>query len=78
MKLDSLRPAKGSVKANDRVGRGHGSGGGGTAKRGHKGPDIRTSCRLMLISCLTDVDEAGETVIAEGAGRAPKVIVPLW
>ena len=32
----------------------------------------------MLISCLTDVDEAGETVIAGGAGRAPNVIVPLW
>ena len=42
MKLDSLRPAKGSVKANDRVGRGHGSGGGGTAKRGHKGAKSRS------------------------------------
>ncbi len=42
MKLESLRPAKGSVKANDRVGRGHGSGGGGTAKRGHKGAKSRS------------------------------------
>ncbi len=41
MKLSALRPAKGSVKANDRVGRGHGSGGGGTAKRGHKGAKSR-------------------------------------
>jgi len=42
MKLSSLQPAKGSVKANDRVGRGHGSGGGGTAKRGHKGAKSRS------------------------------------
>jgi large subunit ribosomal protein L15 len=42
MKLESLQPAKGSVKANDRVGRGHGSGGGGTAKRGHKGAKSRS------------------------------------
>ena len=42
MNLSSLKPAKGSVKANDRVGRGHGSGGGGTAKRGHKGAKSRS------------------------------------
>ncbi|GAB2630128.1 hypothetical protein GCM10027035_25770 [Emticicia sediminis] len=42
MKLESLKPNKGSVKANDRVGRGHGSGGGGTAKRGHKGAKSRS------------------------------------
>lgn len=42
MKLSTLQPAKGSVKANDRVGRGHGSGGGGTAKRGHKGAKSRS------------------------------------
>jgi large subunit ribosomal protein L15 len=42
MKLQSLQPAKGAVRANDRVGRGHGSGGGGTAKRGHKGAKSRS------------------------------------
>lgn len=42
MKLSSLKPAKGSVKVNDRLGRGHGSGGGGTAKRGHKGAKSRS------------------------------------
>ncbi|GAB3517255.1 hypothetical protein GCM10027442_36270 [Emticicia fontis] len=42
MKLSTLQPAKGSVKVNDRVGRGHGSGGGGTAKRGHKGAKSRS------------------------------------
>src|SRR6218665_2656362 len=42
MKLSSVQPAKGSVKANDRLGRGQGSGGGGTAKRGHKGAKSRS------------------------------------
>lgn len=42
MKLSSLKPAKGAVKVNDRLGRGHGSGGGGTAKRGHKGAKSRS------------------------------------
>ncbi|MCL4127917.1 UNVERIFIED_CONTAM: hypothetical protein GTU68_011363 [Idotea baltica] len=42
IKLDSLKPAKGAVKQNSRVGRGQGSGGGGTAKRGHKGAKSRS------------------------------------
>ena len=42
MKLESLKPAKGSVKNNTRLGRGQGSGGGGTAKRGHKGAKSRS------------------------------------
>ena len=37
MKLENLKPAKGSTKANKRVGRGEGSGKGGTATRGTKG-----------------------------------------
>ena len=38
MDLSNLRPAKGSVKSNTkRIGRGEGSGKGGTATRGHKG-----------------------------------------
>ena len=37
MELNNLKPAKGSVKSNSkRVGRGEGSGKGGTATRGHK------------------------------------------
>jgi large subunit ribosomal protein L15 len=40
--LSNLKPAKGSVKNNSRVGRGQGSGGGGTAKRGHKGAKSRS------------------------------------
>lgn len=42
MNLNNLRPAKGAVKADKRIGRGHGSGGGGTAKRGHKGAKSRS------------------------------------
>lgn len=42
LKLENLSPAKGSNKTNSRVGRGQGSGGGGTAKRGHKGAKSRS------------------------------------
>jgi large subunit ribosomal protein L15 len=42
MKLTDLRPAKGAVKARKRVGRGEGSGSGGTAGRGHKGHKSRS------------------------------------
>ena len=37
MKLHELKPAKGAVKSSKRVGRGQGSGKGGTSTRGHKG-----------------------------------------
>lgn len=43
MDLGSLKPAKGSVhKAGKTVGRGQGSGKGGTATRGHKGAKSRS------------------------------------
>jgi large subunit ribosomal protein L15 len=42
MKLNTLKPAAGSVKSNYRRGRGQGSGGGGTATRGHKGAQSRS------------------------------------
>lgn len=42
MNLNSLKPAKGSVKGNKRLGRGEGSGSGGTASRGHKGAQSRS------------------------------------
>lgn len=42
MNLNNLTPAKGSVKRDTRIGRGHGSGGGGTATRGHKGAKSRS------------------------------------
>lgn len=43
MDLSNLKPAEGSVKSNGkRVGRGQGSGKGGTATRGHKGAKSRS------------------------------------
>src|ERR1700755_2330793 len=42
MKLNTLKPATGSVKSNKRIGRGTGSGRGGTSTRGHKGAKSRS------------------------------------
>ena len=42
MNLSELRPAEGSKKKSFRVGRGHGSGNGKTAGRGHKGQKARS------------------------------------
>ncbi|MCS7037760.1 MAG: 50S ribosomal protein L15 [Saprospiraceae bacterium] len=46
MELGNLRPAPGSVKTRKRVGRGPGSGLGGTSTRGHKGDKSRSGARL--------------------------------
>lgn len=42
MNLSNLKPATGSVKTGKRVGRGQGSGLGGTSTRGHKGAKSRS------------------------------------
>lgn len=42
MNLSNLKPAEGSVKHSKRVGRGQGSGKGGTSTRGHKGAKARS------------------------------------
>ncbi len=42
MDLSNLKPAKGSTKGRKRVGRGQGSGYGGTSTRGHKGQKSRS------------------------------------
>lgn len=42
MDLSNLQPAKGSTKQRKRVGRGQGSGRGGTSTRGHKGAKSRS------------------------------------
>lgn len=42
MKLEELKPAKGSTKKAKRVGRGPGSGSGKTAGKGHKGQKARS------------------------------------
>lgn len=42
MNLNNLQPAAGSVKTEKRIGRGPGSGMGGTSTRGHKGAKSRS------------------------------------
>ncbi len=42
MELHNLKPAAGAVKKNKRIGRGAGSGHGGTSTRGHKGAQSRS------------------------------------
>lgn len=42
MDLSNLSPAKGSNKSEKRIGRGEGSGHGGTSTRGHKGAKSRS------------------------------------
>ncbi|MCW3786169.1 50S ribosomal protein L15 [Plebeiibacterium sediminum] len=42
MDLSNLKPAEGSTKTRKRIGRGQGSGRGGTSTRGHKGAKSRS------------------------------------
>ncbi len=42
MELHNLQPASGSTKSRKRIGRGQGSGKGGTSTRGHKGAKSRS------------------------------------
>jgi len=42
MDLSKIKPAEGSVKKGKRIGRGEGSGHGGTSTRGHKGAASRS------------------------------------
>jgi large subunit ribosomal protein L15 len=42
MKLNEVRPAPGAVRERKRIGRGPGSGRGGTAGKGHKGEQARS------------------------------------
>lgn len=48
MDLSNLQPAKGSVKKEKRIGRGQGSGHGGTSTRGHKGAKSRSGYSRKL------------------------------
>jgi large subunit ribosomal protein L15 len=48
MNLSDIKPAKGSVKERKRVGRGQGSGKGGTSTRGHKGAQSRSGYSRKL------------------------------
>jgi large subunit ribosomal protein L15 len=46
MDLSKLTPAKGSTKTKKRIGRGQGSGKGGTATKGHKGQKSRAGASI--------------------------------
>jgi large subunit ribosomal protein L15 len=48
MDLSNLKPAKGSTKKEKRIGRGQGSGHGGTSTRGHKGAKSRSGYSKKL------------------------------
>ena len=48
MDLSNLKPAKGSVRKGRRLGRGQGSGKGGTSTRGHKGAKQRSGYAKKL------------------------------
>ena len=48
MKLNSLQPAAGSTKTRKRIGRGPGSGLGGTSTRGHKGAKSRSGYKTKI------------------------------
>ena len=48
MKLQELSPAPGSVRDVKRIGRGHGSGQGKTAGKGHKGQKARAGRGMQL------------------------------
>lgn len=48
MKLNNLHPAKGAVHSRRRIGRGPGSGLGGTSTRGHKGAKARSGYKKKI------------------------------
>ncbi len=48
MKLHTLKPAEGSTHSRRRIGRGPGSGLGGTSTRGHKGAKARSGYKKKV------------------------------
>lgn len=48
MNLDNLKPATGSTHSRKRIGRGEGSGHGGTSTRGHKGAKSRSGYKSKI------------------------------
>jgi large subunit ribosomal protein L15 len=48
MKLNTLKPAEGSTHSERRIGRGPGSGLGGTSTRGHKGAKARSGYKKKI------------------------------
>ena len=48
MKLNTLKPAEGATQTRKRIGRGPGSGLGGTSTRGHKGAKARSGYKKKI------------------------------
>lgn len=48
MKLNNLKPAAGATKKTKRIGRGQGSGHGGTSTKGHKGAKSRSGYKSKI------------------------------
>jgi large subunit ribosomal protein L15 len=48
MNLNNLTPASGSIRREKRIGRGQGSGHGGTSTRGHKGAKSRSGYKTKI------------------------------
>lgn len=48
MDLSNLKPAKGATKSRKRIGRGQGSGYGGTSTKGHKGQKSRSGASIPV------------------------------
>ncbi len=48
MNLHNLKPAEGATKSTKRIGRGQGSGHGGTSTRGHKGAKSRSGYKSKI------------------------------
>ncbi len=48
MNLSNIKPAAGAVKRKNRLGRGEGTGSGGTAGRGHKGAKSRSGYKRKI------------------------------
>ena len=55
MQLNNLKPAAGSTHSVKRIGRGTGSGHGGTSTRGHKGDKARTGHKNKRIKRLVTI-----------------------
>lgn len=48
MNLNTVKPAEGATKSTKRIGRGQGSGHGGTSTRGHKGAKSRSGYKRKI------------------------------
>ena len=71
MNLSNLKPAEGSTKTRKRIGRGPGSGLGGTSTRGHKGAKARSGYKRKIgfEGGYLSVTVAGDVLQGSVAGR---------